>query len=197
MMKNNERTRALLTMHCQTYPKLEIQDIFKFLYQSAFGCEHLVSSPDRVTDYIAEEYSGICRDVPREIESLDGAYSRVPLAYLDGGLSVKTFGYLFAASAKTERTGQADLLEKLETAKEMVREGLLPFAPEDFENAVSEWEAKGYPAVRHSETFREAYKPSYRVIANEYIPLLPILAEADRRLAARAAAPDEREKVIQ
>ena len=34
-MNKCERTRKLLIMHYQAYPKLQIQDIFKFLYQSA------------------------------------------------------------------------------------------------------------------------------------------------------------------
>ena len=41
------RTRALLIGHYQAYPKLQIQDIFKFLFQSAFGCEHLVSDEEK------------------------------------------------------------------------------------------------------------------------------------------------------
>ena len=65
-------------------------------------------------------------------------------------------------------------------------ENLLPFSKEDFAQAVTDWEAKGYPAVHHSDVFRETYKPAYRVIAKEYIPFLPLLAELDKRLAKGA-----------
>ena len=53
-MNKCERTRKLLIMHYQAYPKLQIQDIFKFLYQSAFGCEHFVASVDVATGFISK-----------------------------------------------------------------------------------------------------------------------------------------------
>jgi uridine kinase len=39
-----------------------------------------------------------------------------------------------------------------------------------------------YPAVHHSETFRMAYHPAYRVIANEYVEFLHVFSEIDKRL---------------
>jgi uridine kinase len=40
----------------------------------------------------------------------------------------------------------------------------------------------GYPAIHHSNIFRENYKPSYRVISNRYIPFLNLLIEIDKRM---------------
>lgn len=181
-MKQRERTRKLLLMHYQVYPKLQIQDIFKYLYQSAFGCEHSVSSLEAVTDYIAQESVAVFGNSQTLIEPLDGEYSRIHLAYLKQGLSVNTLGKLFFMSAKKELNGTEDLIQKLKVAKELVCEKLLPFSENEFEKAVREWEANGYGAMHHSDAFREEYKPAYRVIANRYIPFLPLLAELDKRL---------------
>lgn len=175
--------RELILAHYQTYPNLQIQDIFKFIYQSAFGCEHLVSSLETVTDYIRKEYACVGVEGSPTIDQLDGAYCRVSLSYLKNGLSAETLGKIFFLSAKKEENGQQALLEKLEIAKELVAENLLPFSKEDFAQAVADWEAKGYPAIHHSNIFRETYKPAYRVIAKEYIPFLPFLADLDKRLA--------------
>ena len=183
-MKPSERTCKLLTMHYQTYPQLQIQDLFKFIYQSSFGCEHLLSSPETVTDYIQKEYDSLSHHNQATIEQLDGGYCRVPLSYLDQGLETKTLGTLFYLSARKKATGKEALLQKLSAAKELVCQKRLPFSPEDFEKAAKEWEANGYPAVHHSEVFRQAYHPAYRVIAEEYVPYLPLLAELDRRLKA-------------
>ena len=171
-MNSSEKTRELLIQHYQTYPKLQIQDIFKYLYQSSFGCEHLVSSIETVTEYIRKEYDSIRHDNHASIEPLDGRYSRVPLSCLDRGISADTLGRLFCLSAGKEETGLTDLLEKLRIAHELVLENVLPFSPADFETSVKDWAKKGYPAVHHSDIFRENYKPSYRVIANEYLHLL-------------------------
>ena len=37
----------------------------------------------------------------------------------------------------------------------------------------------GYPAIHHSNIFRENYKPAFRVISNRYIPFLEQLIEID------------------
>ena len=54
---NAEHTRALLSQHCSTYPGLQTEDIFKYLYHSAFGCDHLVSNEAAALHYIQAEYA--------------------------------------------------------------------------------------------------------------------------------------------
>lgn len=179
-MDHRDKTRRRLIAHCQAYPKLQIQDVFKFLHQSVFGCEHLVSSLAQATDFIRAEYSA-ASNADMQIERLDGAYSRVPLAYMKTGLSAETLGKLFVASARQAENGASLLTEKLLIAKQLTHEGALPFSHAAFKAALTEWAAKGYPAVRHSDVFREHYHPSYRVIANEYIPYLPLIAALDKR----------------
>lgn len=175
-----ETTGRLLTEHCGKYPALQIRDIFKFLHQSSFGCEHLITSPDKVTEYIRQEFAECQEYTEKMIEPLDGPYSRVHLGWLRQGLSAETLGKLFFLSAKKEPDGIVALEQKLKTVRELISGGLLPFSPEEFISAAEEWKGRGYPAVRHSEIFRETYRPAYRVIAGEYIPFLPLLAEIDR-----------------
>jgi len=181
-MEQSKKTRNLLIMHYQEYPQLKIQDVLKFLYQSSFGCEHLVSSLEMVTEYISKEYAAVNHEGKQSIDQLDGDYSRVPLSYLNQGLSVKTFGKLFVASAKQEKNGLADLIQKIKIARTLVYEGVLPFSQNEFEDYIAKWEAKGYPAVHHSDIFRETYRPSYRVIANRYVTFLPLFAEIDKQI---------------
>ena len=182
-MESCERTRELLIKHYQTYPLLHIQDILKFLHQSAFGCEHMVSSVQTAIDKIAEESVRAEQGEKRLAEPLDGAYSRLHLSHLASGLSVKTFGKLFYSSAKTEQNGKAELECKLAVADALVQEGILPFDVSEFQQETKSWCEKGYPPLHHSEAFHNAYCPSYRVIANRYVPFLPLLARLDTMLA--------------
>ncbi len=191
-MKNSTQTRDRLIRHHSTYPLMQIQDLFKFLFQSAFGCEHLVSNEDAAITYIRREYATLTQASPTSPDPLDGAYSRVHLsclqeaclqeACLQEGLTPETLGKLFCRSAKTEPSGREDLQDKLQTARDMIREGLLPFSPEEFEETLAAWAEKGYPPVHHSDTFRAAYSPAYRVIGSEYLPFLPLLARIDKLL---------------
>ena len=48
-MSTNEVTRNLLAEHYKKYPELQLQDIFKYIYQSSFGCEHMVPSLDALS----------------------------------------------------------------------------------------------------------------------------------------------------
>lgn len=181
-MSSNESTRRILIEHCEKYPSLEIRDIFKLLYQSAFGCEHAVADEETVRERIIKEYESI--KVSADIEKLDGNYCRVPLSYLKMGLSAATLARLFILSAKKEENGEAKLSEKLNTAKELIKEGVLPFSAECFEAELCRWESLGFPAISHSDIFREKYCPSYRVIASEFIPFLPLITEIDKRLGS-------------
>lgn len=187
-MKNGQRAKNIIE-HCEKYPKLKLQDLFKFLYQSAFGCEHMISSLERATEYIRRE-SLENEEKKREtltknhissnlIQPLNGNYSRVDLDYLKQGLTAETFGALFYLSAKKEENGLFCLQEDLELCKHLIEEKLLPFSLEEYINNIEEWKNLGYPAIHHSPAFREEYRPSYRVISNEFIPFLPLFAKID------------------
>lgn len=181
-MNKSENTRNLLLAHYKKYPCLKIQDIFKFLYQSSFGCEHMITSLSAATDYIEKEYQNKSYKNDGFIDTLDGEYSRVPLSYLDNGLSAITLGKLFFASAKKEENGVKDLENKLDITKEMIKENLLPFSLTEFENAICEWKKNGYCSLHHSNEFREKYNPAYRVISNKFVTFLPLFARIDSML---------------
>ena len=183
-MERNERTRKLLIMHVQKYPYLEIRDLLKFLHQSAFGCEHMITSAENATEGIKREYMSFLPINEDMIEPLDGMYSRIHLSCLNKGLRAETLGKLFFASAKKEPDGFSDLENKLIVATLLVKEGFLPFSLNEFEEAVEKWKKSDYPAVRHSEVFRTNYRPSYRVISNEYVQYLSVFAEADAAFIA-------------
>ena len=183
-----EQTFALLLSHYRKYPQLQMEDIFKYLYQSSFGCEHMISSLEKVKERILEEKDYVDRGKDTHltgdflVDILDGDYSRVHLNYLNLGLKGETLAQIFLNSAVTEEKGREKLQEKLIVVSDMVEKGLLPFSWKEFEIEKGEWEAAGYPPVHHSQMFREAYAPAYRVVANRYVEFLPLLAKIDQLL---------------
>ena len=169
-----------LLKHYRKYPKLQIEDIFKYIYQSAFGCEHLVSDEKFAVDYIRREFSETEILKNTEIEALDGEYSRVPLSLLSEGMSAETLGKIFCLSSKKELCGMEKLLEKLRAARELVISGELPFSLCEFDKRVALWKDGGYKAVHHSDAFRFEYSPHYRVISNRFVPFLRFFAKVDK-----------------
>ena len=183
MINQSQITRQCLQEHFQVYPKLQVEDVFKYLFQSAFGCEHLVSNEEAALAYINREYETVSKTEKPYIEPLDGEYSRVYLSCLNDGLQPETLAKLFCLSAKKEENGRAALEEKIEVAKELVVSGESPIDQEAFAQKLAAWQELGYPAVHHSNAFREAYKPAYRVIANRYVSFLPLFTQIDKLLA--------------
>lgn len=181
-MKKREETKKALRQHCEKYPKLEVTDLFKFLYQSSFGCEHLVSDITSVKAYLCKE-AETSRPVKGDlIESLDGDYCRVHLEYLKKGLSADTFAKLFVLSAEHVEDGKEQLEEKLSVLSEMAREGELAFSEAGVKDALERWREEGCPACHHSEVFRNTYFPAYRLMKKEYVRFLPLFTEIDRML---------------
>lgn len=175
-------TRKLLIKHYRTFPKLQVEDIFKYLFQSSFGCEHFVSSEEAALAYIKREYESLTEQLVLT-DKLDGAYSRVYLSALSDGLSPETLAKLFCLSAKKEPDGKELLEKKLRVARELIADGTLPLDVVDFYKKLDAWREMGYPAVHHSDTFRAEYRPAYRVIANRYADFLQLFSEIDRRLS--------------
>ncbi len=185
-MERNELTRQRLAEHYRAYPRMEITDLFKYVFQSAHGCEHLVPSEAAAMEGVRREYAaGAPGTFPTEfpaVDQLDGAFSRVHLSRPEEGISPETLGKLFCRSARICGEGNTALAQKLAVARDMICTGELPFPLAEFDRRQEEWRAAGYPAIRHSEAFREAYRPAYRVVANEYVRLLPFLGRIEQAL---------------
>lgn len=182
MINVRRRTKELLTEHYQTYPQLQIQDIFKFLHQSSYGCEHLLQDAADVVEYINKEVEEYQFHREEFTEELDGEFCRVHLDWIKAGLSAKTLGILFYISAKPVENGKTTLEEKLDVFLQMVKEGMLPFTTDEVETEIAKWKKTGYSACRHSEEFRKNYSPAYRVVRKDLALFLPLLLRIDSSL---------------
>ncbi len=185
-MPDNKKTKSLVLSHFEKYPLLQIQDLFKFLHQSTFGCEHAVDHVEAVLERIEKELALSSGCSGPLLEQLDGDYSRIGLSYLKKGLSASTLAKLFYVSASENKGTVHDLEEKLKAVFQLTEDGQLPFSTDDFLQAAKRWKLDGYKALHHSPAFNAAYKPAYRVISNMYVWLLPLLANIDKMLSKGA-----------
>ena len=124
-MTNFTDIRDFLRAHCARYPELALQDVFKALYQSAFGCEHLIADPSAAADYIRAEAARSGDRISELVELLGGDYCRVHLGILQDGLSAETFARLFALSARHEECGREKLEAMLTALQTMADAGEL------------------------------------------------------------------------
>ena len=163
--KRSEKTRAVILEHYARYPKMQITDFFKLLFHSAFGCEHAVSSLDGAVRYVIKESEDIeCAD-DMLVETLDGDYVRVYLSCLKKGVTPEALAEGFCSSARVEPDGAMHLEEKLAVLRELAVNGEIGIPVSSLDEAIAWWKENGYSAVRHSQIYRDAYKPSYRVLS--------------------------------
>ena len=178
-MNDPSAIRAFLRAHCARYPLLSIQDVCKALYQSAFGCEHLIADPSAAAEFIRTEAAESADCAAEPVEPLCGDYCRVHLSALKTGLTAETLARLFACSARHEELGRETLEGMLHVLLEMAGAGELPFSARETAKSIEKWRVDGFPPLRHSETFRSAYAPAYRVLRCDFARALPLFSRID------------------
>lgn len=183
-MDESRSTTEFLLAQCRACPALRPQDLLKALHQSVFGCGHFVTDEAAGLERLRAELACLTEDAASGVEALDGPYVRLHLGDL-GGLCPRTLQRIFTLSAEGPAGDRAALEEKLRCLLDLARQGRLPFSYAETARAVESWRAAGFPACHHSEAFRAARAPAYRVIRREYVPLLPLLSGLDRKLMER------------
>ena len=155
--------------YCKNNSDLEIRDLFKFLFQSCFGCEHLVTDYSTALSRINGEIELSSLDDLPGVELLDGDFCRVHLKCLDDSFTPEELCRLFIASSEK----QADCIEKLEKCLadliSACENGFIPFEADAVKSETEKWRAEGFPPVHHSDKFRNAHHPAYRVIKKELL----------------------------
>lgn len=149
------------------YPLSQPQDIVKLLYQSEFGPAHAVSDPEAALRLLRKEYSETSQEEGLPLEYIGGGYARLDLKTLDAnGITPETAAEWFVKSA-------APAGDKGEFAAKLARlaeEPLLAMLMPELAGFIARYVEMGCPAVHHSEEYRRAYSPAYRVVKADMAP---------------------------
>lgn len=169
----------LLEKHRTAHPAAEIQDTVKFLHQSFMGPGHLISDESAAVAKLEEEWEQIPGDPSAPpAELLGNGLCRLNLSYCKGiGLSTKTVAKIFFRTAR-------DVVPDAEGLKKALNL-LLPHSSSEQEY-LAQYRSLGCPMVSHSDAYRAAYSPAYRVVFSRYLNLLPALASIDARMASES-----------
>ena len=167
----------VLQFHLDRYPKMQPDDLYKLLHQAAMGSEHAIPNREAASQWMDRELAMLQRSSaasPDEslYESLspDGRLVRVNLRpHLQSGRETDLLLDAFVRTAE-EVSGDPLALESYcERAVELARENLLPFSPSELEAHFAALKRIGYPAVHHSKSYADAYRPAYRVVLRELL----------------------------
>jgi hypothetical protein len=170
MRNPHEGLAELVGAHLTRRPAMQLQDIYKLLYQGVCGPEHLVTTPDEFAARLCLEWEvAPSADTEPLLESIrpDNGLARVnlrPYKALGGDVDTLIAACLEAAQCAW---GTPDDLRQAWTALVGIckTESATTF-PLDEVSAFSRWlEELAYPAVHHSERYQNLYRPAYRLVS--------------------------------
>jgi len=188
----------LLRLHKKRYPAMELEDYVKLAYQSEFGPEHLAAEDEDLLQALREEFgqAKAQKYAPAYTsEAIGGGLCRFHLAprYLEEA-DLPLLARCLRVSAR-ERGTRRGLWKKLGALAGLAETGELGVAPEALEEFLSEYDAGGCAPFHHSEAYRSAYRPHYRVIDRDmavYFQALRAIEQAMGEGATVIAAVDGR-----
>ncbi len=161
--------KELLIKHYHLYPKSQIQDMIKLIYQNEFAGGHMINDERESFKRLCEEVHHIKKiGMEKEIfEEIGNDLFRIHLHSIEN-IKLSTINQFFVISANTIKGSIESYLEKLNVLRKCITHKELPFSIDKYENYIKEYKKIGYPPVRHSEVYRNTYFPSYRVIKTQY-----------------------------
>ncbi len=177
--------REALTAHAGKYPAMTPQDGVKLLYQHEFGGGHLIADPAQSLARLREEYAAVPHDPSAPLaEDVGNGLVRIHLGALDEEeYPLEALNRDFIRSAALHRGSMEGFLNKLDVLRSLAEEGVFSFSAQELEDYLGPYIASGCPCVSHSERYRAAYHPVYRVVLRS--ACLPLLAREAQALGER------------
>jgi len=170
-----ESVPRLVEYHVQRYPRIQVQDVFKMLYQGEFGIGHLLGDGTRALQYLREELAQLDSTTGDEelLEpvSADGGMVRVNLRpYRRAGHSPELLVRAMMESASDTR---GDTARFVSTWREFISSAPASgFDPEELRTWDDRVRRGDLRVVHHSGVYTGAYRPAYRVCRRAVIEKL-------------------------
>ena len=178
----SETFAALLAAHHARHPLLQPQDYVKLAWQAAFGPAHLLQGGENeIQAHLTEEWQAVpLGSTPPDCEPVSGELVRFPLHAGQGTPeAVRLLARLLHATAQAHAADPDAFAAMLEQIAALPEPGIAAW--------IAEYRQKGCPLVGHSEAYRAAYQPHYRVLRSDYAYYFPLLLVLQR--AADAGKP--------
>jgi uridine kinase len=184
--------RALLKKQYDLYPKMQIQDMIKLIHQNEFADGHMINNEYdslrrledelRLLDQVTQKENVFVDD----FEDIGNNLCRLNLTALKhNDISTKTINRISINTANSVYGSIQRFEEKLDELRQCCKDGQLPYSLEDLEAYLCYYKKKRYPPVSHSEIYREAYFPAYRIVRSEYRDFFEVFYRIDSLIKSK------------
>ncbi len=164
----------VLLEHSKKYPLMQPCDALKLCFQNEFGGGHLIKNRKTAFEFLEKEFTNVI-GIPRThlYDEIGNGIIRVNLSSSEIGSESLTRLFDFFCASSEEIHGSVVSFEgKLKELVEISKEGCFSFENAELLRYLSEYKKQGYPPVSHSEIYRKAYFPAYRIVLKKYVHLL-------------------------
>jgi uridine kinase len=165
----------ILKTHIAKYPKHKIEDLYKLTYQSEFAGGHLIKDETSHLNHLSLEME-LTSGLPfKGIEWIDAHLCRVYLDELYYHIKATTLNRMVLHTSK-QNQGNIFGLEKRLTILKFLSKSL------DTDNYLQKMKHQNYPLVSHSDLYKNAYNPHYRIISANFGHYFEIITKIDQLL---------------
>ena len=158
----------LLSEHIERYPRMQLDDVYKLLHQAALGPGHAVKDADAARAWLEKEAAELGPgpvEPAKDIISPDGRLARLHLrSWLAAGKSLDELNRAFVETANSYPPSPEKLEKFCGCLGDLAAARGIPFAQQDVVAYFDRIAQASYPVVHHSRSYRDAYKPAYRVV---------------------------------
>jgi hypothetical protein len=159
----------------QRYPRMQVRDLYKLVYQAAMGNIHLGVDSSVLRNYLMSEIEGIAAsDSEPLVEEIspDGLI-RVNLRPFKalGGNPEKLFEAMLR-TADTFHPEKFRINEYWNKIGKMATDHTIPFDTSQLDSFFVMMQKEDFPAAHHSEEYSNAYNPAYRIISKKFLPVV-------------------------
>lgn len=176
---------SYVNWHRNARPLMEAQDVVKLVFQACAGCGHLLGDENHVTACIEQEELGLSPDSAEPLtEPLGDQYCRLNLRRaIAEGIKPVWIARMMRLSAKP--TDPLADRESAFNAIAMLDETEVGFSRDELVGIAQRLTEDPHWLPGHTQTYRDAYAPAYRVISREWERLLLILSAVAAKLATQ------------
>ena len=157
----NKEFKEILIRHLEKYPLMQEEDVYKLAYQFSFGPGHFFINEEQAYKRLLNEAKEVGASKEELIEVGNGYYR----FHLSNDPSIlKTIYEAFIKTVKENKPRNVNFESLLNEISDYLKELNISFDINNFLILIKEMKEKGYPAISHSDLYRNTYHPHYLLV---------------------------------
>lgn len=167
--RTQDKVEKLIRDHLQLRPRMQVQDVYKLLYQRHMGAGHLITDTAKARQYLLKEMEAVATQPNRPEENLveriaeDSSVVRInlyPFIKINGSAD-QLFTALLESVAQTTPNIKALRSDWEWFVRHSAGLGFEPMVVDSFHSQVV---SMNYPMIHHSDRYTMHYRPAYRIL---------------------------------